>query len=83
MRTLELSQATDSLATYARGVSKGAVVVTRRGKPVAALVPLKNSDLERVSLGTNPEFLKIIERSRRSLRQGKGLTLEEVERRLR
>jgi prevent-host-death family protein len=78
-----MSQATESLATYVRGVSKDTVVVTRRGKPVAALVPLRSSDLESVALATNPTFRKILEKSRRSLRAGKGLTLEEVEQRLR
>ncbi len=78
-----MSRATESLADYARGVAREAVVVTLRGKPVAALVPIKKADLESVAISTNPEFLKIIQKSRASLRKRGGLTLGEVERRLR
>ena len=66
-----------------RASSWEAVVITRRGKPVAALVPIKKADLESVAISTNPEFLKIIQESRASLRQRGGLTLGGVERRLR
>jgi prevent-host-death family protein len=83
VKTLEMSRATESLADYARGVAMEAVVVTRRGKPVAVLVPIKNADLESVAISTNPEFLKIIRKSRASLRRRGGLTLRGIESRLR
>ena len=83
MKTLELAQATDSLAEYARGLSKGGMLLTRRGKPLALLVPLKPSDLEAARLSMNPEFMRIIARSRRSLRKRGGLSLVQVRSRLR
>ena len=64
MKTLEMSKATAPLADYARDMDKEPVIVTERGRPVAALMPIENADRETVSLSTNPQFLALIERSR-------------------
>lgn len=51
--------------------------------PVAALVSLKNGEdlsLELQALSANAEFMRIIEHARRELRNGKKLSLEEMER---
>ena len=54
-------------------------MVTKRGKPVVAVMPLtKYDDWESVSLSTNPKFIAIIERSRASARTQGTLSLEEV-----
>jgi prevent-host-death family protein len=50
MKTIELVQATAPLAEYAQEVSKELVIITVGGKPVAALVPIENADLETVTL---------------------------------
>lgn len=82
MTTLELKKATKSLRHYARRARKGPVIVTVDGKPMAAVVALKNADLETVSLSNNPKFLALIERSRsRGHREG-TLTAEELRDRL-
>ncbi len=54
------------------------VIFTRGGKPIAALVPLDNSDAESVSLATNPKFLAIIERSRSSYRRHGGIAADDI-----
>jgi prevent-host-death family protein len=69
MRVIDKSDATDTLAQYAAEIENGPVIVTSEGRPVAALVPLDNIDLETVSLSTNREFLALIERSRSSVRE--------------
>ena len=56
------------------------VVVTRGGKPVLALTSIKGGDWETVALATNPKFMAIIERSRKS--REPGLSTEEMRRRL-
>jgi antitoxin (DNA-binding transcriptional repressor) of toxin-antitoxin stability system len=71
MRILDIGEATAPLAEYTRDVATEPVVVTVGGKPVAALVAVDNTDLETISLGGNPEFLAIIERSR-SRQQAEG-----------
>jgi antitoxin (DNA-binding transcriptional repressor) of toxin-antitoxin stability system len=82
MKTIEIADATGPVVDYARGSNRKPVVLTQDGKPVAVLVPVKNADLETISLSMNPKFLEIIERSREQLRQEGGIPLEEVERRL-
>lgn len=85
VRHLDIADAQDSLAQYARQVEggEGAVVVTSSGRPVAAVIPLEDEDdLEGILLSTNPKFIEIIERSRaRHAREG-GIPEDEVRRRL-
>jgi antitoxin (DNA-binding transcriptional repressor) of toxin-antitoxin stability system len=58
------------------------VVLTAKGKPVAALVPVGNADLETVTLSTHPRFLTVIERSRALQREAGGIPTEKMRRRL-
>ncbi len=81
MKTLELNKAVKPLAEYAAQVKGGPVLVTRRGKPLAAVISMDGIDRESLALSTNPRFLAIIEKSRASLSQG-TIPLEEMYRRL-
>jgi len=78
MKTLEMTQATGELASYAPQVRLEPVVVTDHGKPVMALVPIENADLETVSLSTDPRFIALIARSRALYKPGTGIRLEEI-----
>jgi antitoxin (DNA-binding transcriptional repressor) of toxin-antitoxin stability system len=78
MKTIDVAEATDTLSDYARKGLKEAVVVTRRGKPLLALTPIRRGDWE--SVATNPKFRAIIERSRKSRRP--GLSTQQMRRRL-
>ena len=81
MKSLKLTEVTGSLSDYARDGLREPVVITKRGKPVVAVMPLtKYDDWESVALSTNPKFMAIIERSRASARNGGSLSLEEVRR---
>ena len=80
MKTVRLASASRSLAEYAKELDNEIVVVTDRNKPIAAVVPLKNVDRESLALSSHPEFLEIIERSRRQFAAGKTLSLEEMRR---
>jgi antitoxin (DNA-binding transcriptional repressor) of toxin-antitoxin stability system len=71
------------LSDYTRKVKRGPVVITRAGKPVAALVSISNADMETVSLGNNPRFIGLIERSRAKRKKEGGISSEEMRRRLR
>lgn len=82
MKTLEMAEATAPLAEYARDVSKEPVVLTVGGRPVAALVPIENADLETASLSVHPQFLALIERSRARQKSEGGISSEEMRRRL-
>ena len=78
MKVVDRHEATRTLADYASQVQSGAVVVTDQGRPVAALVPIENADLETVSLSTNRRFLDLIERSRSRVRDEGGVSAEEM-----
>jgi len=80
-RTLELSEATQSLAEYAQQVDGGAIIVTRNGCPIAAVVPLPNTDAETIALSQNPQFLAIIERSRARQEREGGISSADMRRR--
>lgn len=82
MKTLEMDKATAPLAEYARDINKEPVVLTVKGKPVAALVPIENADLETVTLSTHPQFLALIERSRVRQKSEGGISSKEMRRRL-
>lgn len=83
MRTVKMSEVTGSLSGYARRGLDEPVYVTRRGRPVMAVVPLtENDDWESVRLSTHPKFMAIIERSRASDKPGTGISTAEMRRRL-
>ncbi len=82
MKVLEKADATAPLAEYTTDLDKEPVIITSSGKPIAALVPLDNMDLETVSLSTNPKFLELIERSRSRHRAQGGISSDEMRRRL-
>jgi antitoxin (DNA-binding transcriptional repressor) of toxin-antitoxin stability system len=82
MKVLEKVDATAPLAEYTADLDKEPVIITSNGKPIAALVPLDNMDLETVSLSTNPKFLELIERSRSRHRAQGGISSDEMRRRL-
>jgi antitoxin (DNA-binding transcriptional repressor) of toxin-antitoxin stability system len=81
MKVVEKADATATLAEYAAEIANGAVIVTNEGRPVAALVPIENADLETVSLATNREFLELIERSRARVDAEGGISGNEMRRR--
>jgi len=63
MKTIDYAEANLPLADYARRLKKAPVIITKEGKPLAALISLINADMETISLSNNPKFVAIIERS--------------------
>ncbi len=55
--------------------TEGPLVITRNGRAVAVLlVPSDNDDLERLMLGRSPRLQALLNRSRQSIKEGKGLS---------
>lgn len=81
MKTIEVAKAKLPLADYTKDVAKEPVIVTVKGKPVAALVSISNADIETVSLSNNQKFLNLIERSRSRQKSEGGISTEEMRRR--
>lgn len=82
MKTVEMDNATMSLADCARAAGQEPLVVTDHGRPVAVLLPLENADLETASLSSDPRFLKLIERSRSRISKEGAISSAEVRWRL-
>lgn len=81
MRTMDIDEA--SLAEYGRTRRRETWVLTRRGKPVAAVVPLRNGmDAETFGLSHNPAFIEIINRSWAGYQKDGGISSAEARRRL-
>jgi antitoxin (DNA-binding transcriptional repressor) of toxin-antitoxin stability system len=64
MTKVEFENASRPLSEYATKARKAPVVVYKRGRPFAAVIPLRSADDETLVLSTNRKFLKIIDRSR-------------------
>jgi antitoxin (DNA-binding transcriptional repressor) of toxin-antitoxin stability system len=80
-QTIELAEATQTLAEYAQQLDDGVIIVTSNGRPIAAVVALPNTDAETVALSQNPQFIAIIERSRaRQIHEG-GISSADMRRR--
>jgi prevent-host-death family protein len=76
MRIAPLADVKARLSAYVDecGV-EGPVVITRNGKPAAVLlVPYDDDDLERLMLARSPRFQALLDRSRTSIQEGKGLS---------
>jgi len=82
MRSIDIAKATGQLREYAEKVGKEAVIVTRAGKPIAAVIGVEDFDYESLSLSTNPQFIDLIARSRARLEREGGIPSAEVRRRL-
>ena len=82
MRALEIKNATAPLADYVRAIRKEPVIISVKGKPIAALVSIENADWEAVQLSSHPAFLALIQRSRERQKKEGGLSSREVRRRL-
>lgn len=80
MKTVEIAAATGLLSEYVSQVRKEPLVLTRRGKPVAAVVSIRGMDLETLSLSSNRDFIAIIERARTRYKVEGGISLREMRR---
>ena len=77
-----MAKAMAPLAEYARDVNKEPMIITVRGKPVAALVSVENADMETITLSVHPQFVALIERSRARQRAEGGISSEDMRHRL-
>lgn len=80
MKTLELSEASQSLAEYARDLGEDTIVLTANDRPLAALVSLEGVDAETLALSTSSDFLALVKAARAEIRAGEVLSLEEMRR---
>ncbi len=72
-----MTKATQPLLEHAK---KDTLVLTRRGKPVAALVPVDSDQWEDWVVSTHPDFIEIIKRSEARYKSEGGISMDEIRR---
>jgi prevent-host-death family protein len=79
MKIAPLAEVKTKLSAYIEYAEKeGPIIITRNGKAVAVIIaPLDDDDLESLILARSPRFQALIDRSRKSIKSGKGLSSEQ------
>ena len=79
MKIATLADVKTHLSAYVdRCIAEGPIVITRNGKPAVVMVaPIDDEDLENLVLARSPRFQAMLEKSRRSIEDGQGLSEEE------
>jgi len=79
MKTATLSEIQTHLDRFLRDcASNGPVIILAGGKPVGMLVgPPDKDDLEMMAVSQTPKFKAMLNRSYKSLREGKGIPHDE------
>jgi len=75
MRIAPLADVKARLSAYLeQAENEGPVVITRNGKAVAVLLaPYDDDDLENILIARSPRFQAVLNKSRQSIKAGKGL----------
>jgi prevent-host-death family protein len=79
VRRVPLSEIKDDLSRFLHEAENEEIVITRDGKPARVLIGFESEDdwLD-YRLENDPRFLRRIEQARKSLREGRGVRIEEV-----
>ena len=79
MKIAPLADVKARLSAYVEQAEKeGPIIITRNGKAVAVIIaPVDDDDLENLILARSPRFQALLEKSRESIRAGKGLSSEQ------
>ncbi|MCP4605900.1 MAG: type II toxin-antitoxin system Phd/YefM family antitoxin [Proteobacteria bacterium] len=79
MKRVKLSKVKDRLSEYLRIAESEEVIITRHGKPAGVLVGFATEDdWFDYRLENDPRFLTRVARARKSLREGKGVRIENL-----
>jgi antitoxin (DNA-binding transcriptional repressor) of toxin-antitoxin stability system len=78
VKTVEIKDATAPLAAYVRDIRKGSVVVLKRGRAMAAVVPLGPDEWEDFVVSQDPGFIEVIRRSDERYRAEGGIPFGEI-----
>jgi len=79
MKKVKLSEVKDRFSEYLRMAEDEEVIVTRHGKPAGLLVGFATEDdWIDYRLEHDPQFIRRIAEARASLREGKGVRIEDL-----
>jgi len=70
----------DDLSRFLRGAAGEEIIISRKRKPTALLIgSVFDGDWSDYQLENDPRFQRRIEQARKSLREGRGVRLKDVE----
>lgn len=79
MKQVKLSEVKDRFSEYLRMAEDEEIIVTRHGKPAGLLVGFATEDdWIDYRLEHDPRFVRRIAEARESLREGKGIRIEDL-----
>lgn len=79
VKEVPLATVQDDLSRYLREAEKGEIVITRHGKPAGVLIGFRSEeDWFDYRLENDPRFLDRVATARASLREGRGVRLEDI-----
>ena len=79
VKEVPLSEVKDDLSRYLREAESREILITRHGKPAGVLIGFgSEDDWFDYRLENDPRFLKRIASARQSLRDGRGVRLEDI-----
>jgi prevent-host-death family protein len=78
MKEIQISDATSSLAKYAKKVKREPFLITSHGVPMAVLVSVSDIDMETFLVSMNEKFQALMERSRLRHRNEGGISPKEM-----
>jgi prevent-host-death family protein len=80
VKEVPLSEVKDDLSRFLREAGEREIVITRHGKPAGVLIGFKTEDdWFDYRLENDPRFLDRIQSARESLRAGRGVRLEDLD----
>jgi len=80
VKEVPLAQLKDDLSRFLREAETDEIVITRHGKPAGVLIGFaSDDDWFDYRLENDPRFLNRVADARRSLRDGKGTKLEDLD----
>ena len=79
MRIAPLAEVKAKLSAYIEeSETEGPIVITRNGKAVAVLVaPVNDDDVENLVFARSPRLQRLLNKSRKSIKAGRGLSSKE------
>lgn len=79
MKKVALTELKDDLSKFLRMAEKEQIIITRHGRPAGVLMGFSSEEeWFDYQLENDPRFLNRVEQARASLRNGRGMKLEEV-----
>lgn len=85
MKIASIAEVKTHLSAFVdEAVASGPVVITRNGKAVAVLIaPMDEDDLESILIYRSPRMQALLENSRKSIAEGRGIPHDELWRKVR